>query len=893
MIESAGDDLLKAAAGGALVLTATKRLARRLRNDFDQRRASEGRNAWPTPAIQSADAWLQEAAERLGEGWRLLGSQAIRRVWERIIEAEEAGSPQALLQLSATARTAMMAHELLSEYRKDPRQYPLSADHASFLRWQDRFVAVCSKEGWIDRAALCDLVIRAIESGDLPTPPSVWLAGFDDIPPRLRRLSEAFVLRGAAVNELLPQCEPRGTLMRIPCTDVRDEVRRAARWARALLERGETGIGIIVPDLKGYRPLIGRIFREEIDPEAQVRPGAEEVRFNLSLGEPLAAKGAVNAALAILSAGPEPTLAQAGFLLRTPYLGGSLREAGMRARLDVRLRDAKNPTVKLWSRAEEPTETERRNPREKITFSGICHHLMKGAQVRGKRLPGNWAQFFADLLREVGWPGDRPLNTFDYQVVEAWHKKVLAQMATLDLVSGPMERGEALNLLRRLATETEFQPEGPESPVQVIGLLEGAGLVFRHLWVMGLHDGAVPAPARPNPFLPIPLQVAAEMPHADAAREADFGRRVTARLFAAAPLVVLSHPGREGDASLLPSPLIRDIPQGDVSLFPGSAPTLLWRSEGIIAEEFPDSAGPPLGGAERAVGGTSILRDQALCPFRAFARHRLRARALEVPDVGLDAQGRGTLLHRTLEIFWRDVKDQSSLLAMDGRDLWGLLGECVERAVDDVYPQGEARPPEVLLALEKERLRFLVGEWLSEVEAQRTPFTVLDPEQERRESFGGLEIVARVDRIDRIGDGRRVVVDYKTGQIDAADLIADRLTEPQLPIYGLGEGENLAGVAFARLRRGEPCFAGVARDADLFPKVKPLCDWKKAVAAGIDDWDDLLKRWRDQLDALGRAFAAGEASVDPVKPEKACRICDLKSLCRIGEAQSAIEETDE
>ncbi len=892
MIDSHHEEVLKAVCGGALVLTATKRLARRLRSDFDLLRAAQGNAAWPSPAIHSADAWLQGAAERLGEGWRFLEAQAARRLWERIIEAQESGSAQALLQLSATARMAMQAHELLTEYRCDPRRYPLSGDHASFLRWQERYVKICAAEGWLDRMALFETVIVAFEKGELPLPATVWFVGFDDLPPRVRRLRKAFAERGVSVHETAPPAELWGELTRMRCVDAGEEVRLSARWARALLEKGEEGIGIIVPDLEGYRPLIDRIFREEIDPEAQVRPGNEEVRFNLSLGEPLSARGAVSAALAILATGAQPTLAQASFLLRTPYLGGSRRESAARSRLEVRLRGGNNPKVPLFTLAKEPAEAERKNPRE-ISFAGICHRLIEGANVGGKRLPGLWARHFSELLTAVGWPGDRPLDSIDFQVVEAWNRKVLTRMATLDAVSQPMERGEALSLLRRLAAETEFQPEGPESPVQVIGLLEGAGLRFDHLWVMGLHDGVFPAPARPNPFLPVPLQVDAEMPHADASREADFARRVAGRLFAAAPTVVLSHPCREGDATLLPSPLIAGIAAGEVPLAAANAPALLWRSQGVVAERFSDSRAPALGEGERPSGGTGILRDQALCPFRAFARHRLRAQALETPDIGLDARGRGTLLHKTLEIFWRRTKDQASLLALDGANLWRRLGECVEEAVKAVYPEGGARPPGELLDLEKARLCLLVGEWLSEVEARRTPFTVLEPEQERRVSYGGIEFVARVDRIDALEGGRKVVLDYKTGQIDAADLIAERLVEPQLPIYGLGEGGDLAGVAFARLRRGDFSFAGVARDADLLAGVKPLSDWKKAVAAGIVDWDELLERWRKQLDALGRDFAAGEAAVDPVSAEKACRICDLKPLCRIAEVRSALEENDE
>ncbi|MBE0597062.1 MAG: hypothetical protein IH614_07325, partial [Desulfuromonadales bacterium] len=75
--------LLSAAAEGALVLTSTRRLARHLRRRFDSRMAAGGRGAWRTPAIHSGDDWLLQAAELLGQGWRLLAPQACRRLWEQ------------------------------------------------------------------------------------------------------------------------------------------------------------------------------------------------------------------------------------------------------------------------------------------------------------------------------------------------------------------------------------------------------------------------------------------------------------------------------------------------------------------------------------------------------------------------------------------------------------------------------------------------------------------------------------------------------------------------------------------------------------------------------------------------------------------------------------------
>ncbi|MEZ5393002.1 MAG: hypothetical protein R2724_09040 [Bryobacterales bacterium] len=61
-------------------------------------------------------------------------------------------------------------------------------------------------------------------------------------------------------------------------------------------------------------------------------------------------------------------------------------------------------------------------------------------------------------------------------------------------------------------------------------LLESAGAEAEHLWAMGMDDESWPAPARPNPFLPIKLQRERGLPHASAEVELAFARVETQRL---------------------------------------------------------------------------------------------------------------------------------------------------------------------------------------------------------------------------------------------------------------------------------------------------------------------------------------------------------------------------
>lgn len=889
-------DLLAAAAKGELVLTVNKRLARHLQQLFAERMRCQGVTAWQTPVICSLESWLLRSLAELGEDWRLLSPFAAQRLWEEVIEDDLAGCGLGLLQVPAAAKQAAEAHRLLAEYAVALDGYPLTEDHWAFVRWRELYLARRQAGAWIDDELLPKVVCEGLSRGELSAPKAVWLVGFDEVTPRVEQLRQSLQLVECQVRQLPPAQSPVGERLRLACADAAGEVRQAARWARQLLEAGNEGIGIVVTDLNQYRLLIEKIFREELDPESLLRLDDEEDRFSLSLGASLAEQGPVTAALELLAAGPSLSLDQLSFLLRSPYLQGSLAEGNNRARLERAIRGLR---VERLSRSRLQTLCGQNEKRfagcASPGFAVLLETLARGEAGSRKRLASDWARQFTQTLQAAGWPGERPLGSREFQIVKAWQEKALAGLIALDGVTGPMERSMALSLLRRLATETPFQAEGVASPLQVVGLLEAAGLDFDHLWVMGLSEDCLPAAPRPNAFLPSALQKACAMPHASAERELDFARKVAGRLFAAAPRIILSHPTQQGDCPVRPSPLLAELPAvAQVSPWPGHNPVAVLQNHPAALETLVDPQGPALEPGELVSGGTFILKDQALCPFRAFAHHRLGAKALDSAQLGLDPMTRGTLLHGALEQFWRLTGSQINLLSLDDQQLESRLAASVDFALQQQFGETAPELSAPLLTIERRRLTELTRDWLLAVECRRAPFAVAALEQPHQETLGGLTINTKVDRIDQLADGSRIILDYKTGRSELGDLLGERLLEPQLPIYATrgGEGgEGLAAVVFALVRRGECAIKGVARESGLLPGVAALAGSRAAEQQGIADWAELLERWRTQLEQLGAAFVSGAAAVDPVDLQKACKFCDLGGFCRIGE--TALDDEEE
>jgi len=304
-----------------------------------------------------------------------------------------------------------------------------------------------------------------------------------------------------------------------------------------------------------------------------------------------------------------------------------------------------------------------------------------------------------------------------------------------------------------------------------------------------------------------------------------------------------------------------------------------------------DTRAPALGAAAAVGGGSEVIRNQAACPFRAFAKHRLDARSLDAPHAGLDALERGTLVHRVLARAWSRLKTRAALDAMAEADLGALLDQAAEEAVARIRHERPTVLSGRFAGIERRRLARLAREWL-EQEKARGAFTVLAAEDNRRIEIGGLALNARLDRVDETEDGRRIVIDYKTGKTSPGTMLGERPDEPQLPLYVVGAEPNAVAVAFGQVRTGDMKFAGLARDPDLLPDLRTLPDAKLKQAE--PSWSKQVETWRADLARIAAGFVAGEAAVHPKRYPDTCRNCDAQPFCRIYERlESTLEEDAE
>jgi probable DNA repair protein len=882
------NDLSAQVADGTVLITVNQRLARHQLARYQRWQLKQGQTWWETPAILPLRAWLRRLhADALAAGLSsktLLAPLLQQKAWRQCIDRDPG---LALLDIDAAAAAAVSAWELSCAWQCGHAQDDyLSFDQYTWQRWCRRYLHLLEQESWVDEASLAEHLLpnlsSAYDCGLLPG--SVILEGFLELPPQLVLFFDA--LRHAGVSVSMAPVQADAQVHHLAFADDDQEMLSIATQLRCELERDiHQRLGLVVPDLQKRRSAVmrsfDRVFFPTLSPDeirARGRP------YDLSLGSPLSDTSVVMAGLSFLKLCVSSISgSELSAVILSPYLLAAGSEARRREQLDRRLRDDRTSVLTLEQMSQ------RLYPGSRLDRP--LRQLLKRRRL-GSATLSDWAARYSDWLKLLGWPGES-VDSEEYQAVSAW-LECLDDMQLLD-DGARVGSAAALQLVKRLARDRIFQLDTPVTPIQIMGRLESHGIAFDCLWVAGLDSEQWPPTGSPDPFLSIARQKAQGVPTASAAARLALARQEFRMWSSQAPLLIASHAQmREG--KLLDRAAIPDIDTSDgnrdiacerlarIDSMPSPVEPMSVMQEALALTAMVDDHGPGLALGSEVGGGARLFENQALCPFRAFALHRLGIRELEEAGLGLDPRQHGTLLHRAMEEFWKVVRTHAAMISLEADELGREIERAVKLAIDDQQVAPE------LQTLERKRLHALLAEWLDQCERPRQAFEVVSLEQRQVVEHGGVVMNVMLDRIDRVADAL-VVVDYKTGTANQVNTWADRrIVNPQLPLYVL-TNEQIQGACFAQVARNQCVFKGVASDDSLLPKVKRTVTKSRAGQATsrpLDNWNDWRAHWREALDVVAGEIRRGLAAVTPVKT--ACTHCELKSLCRIDEAASSLAE---
>lgn len=822
-----------------LVITVNQRLQTVIHDAWSTHCALTS-TVWYTPRVFSIDNWINELWKELQDqnfsnisDNIVLDDHQIRFYWERAIKISDSGHD--LKYASNAART----HKLLQKWLLTTDD--IIDDSPSlriFRKWQNTYKQLLKKNKSITPEDRINKIIDAYGVGNLAKESQINTYGFQSIPP----LFEQFLNASSTSLHSVQSQSTNKNMKKIQVNDGDEELRAATTWATSqLLLQPNQRIGIIVPDLNHSIERVARIMDDSLHDQNHTAV------VNISAGISLRKAPIVSTAIDLIQClTSKSSLSEWLHILYSPHCLFDQLPLQMLVNCELELRSSRKSEFNLndFCFALIPTDMDHES-------RTLLTPLIRLRDLRREIFPSKqtfteWAQLFMSTLADLGWPGKRSLDTLEYQQKESW-QHLLSKFSSLDSLNTEIGIANAIRQLKQIANDSIFHPKTEEAPIQILGMLEGAGIKFDQLWVTNLDSHHFPPQSKMDSILPVNFQRQHFMPHSNPDRELFLAKQLLSDFTNNAETLVLSHPTMSGDEKLFSSPLITAVYSSSLSELCGDMQPIPRRINNCDQTYLFEDSAPPLSGQETVKIGTLMFKNQSACPFNAFAIHRLKSESLQELTMGLSALERGSILHEVMFKLWKKWGNSNELLHLSDLILQTDISDNITSTLYDWSAHHPILRGKIFSQLEQTRLEKLIWQWIAN-EKTRPTFAIDSLEVKKKLEVAGIKVAFRIDRIDEV-DNKFLIIDYKSGSVNPTDWTGDRPRDPQLPLYVSALTPAVNGCAFAQLKTGNIKFFGLS-DSGLIPYEK-----------NHEDWSSLIIKWRDSIDKLAREFVTGRADV--------------------------------
>ena len=541
------------------------------------------------------------------------------------------------------------------------------------------------------------------------------------------------------------------------------------KWTSlSVSERRLSGIRVAeLPDPAGEAQAIAIALREAVETPGKTaalvtpdRELAERVSAHLqrwgieaddSAGVPLSKTPAgtlllATAAAAVEKLAPIPLLA----LLKHPLVGGEGE-----ARL-------------AWLESVRALDLALRGPRPRAGLKGLDEHF-PGTKGEGawrtvrplvaafaeatatKSLAGlatSFRETLGSVAGQVAWRGP------DGRMVA----ELLDALESLpDAAATAISAEDVIPILRSLMDGIPVRrPYGGHPRIFIWGLLE-ARLQKADLTILGgMNEGVWPALASPDPWLAPQIRRTLGLPGPD------FRTGLAAHDFLSllgAPKVLLTRSRRDSRSPTIASRLwlrLQAMTGGMTRDQRLERLALALDASSATSPARRPAPNPPVDARPRRIAVTDLDRLKA-DPYSFYAKAILGLRPVDPVDAEHHAAWKGTAVHAVLEEWFK----------IDGGDPAKLKDRAAAMMADEaIHPMLRALwSPRLLEAID-----WISAEAAKDLAAGRAPVIA---EEFGEADVAGVTLFGKVDRIDRLADGKLAIVDYKTGKAPAKKAVEE------------------------------------------------------------------------------------------------------------------------
>jgi ATP-dependent helicase/nuclease subunit B len=644
--------------------------------------------------------------------------------------------------------------------------------------------------------------------------------------PSVERLFQALTEQGTQLT--LCEAEHAATLGVIDASDESQALVQAVAWARQQLATGAGSVAVVVPQLKSKHNSVKQAFE------------IAGLDCNVSAGHCLLDFPLVAHSLNLLNCLSQPDETNLLTVSQNVFLNPDLVTA---AKLSLS-QQAACAQYRPWLSASKLF----------ADFFDVDFYTHHQSLIEKKRQSATeWIRRIEQIFTALTYPR-KQLDSQSYQL---WQRLLasLRQLRSLDWVRPQWTLPDLLQNWQAALRQLQFQAEGSEAPVQILGLFESLNIRFDSIFLLGLTQDVLPERSNANPFLPLAWQLQVPVgKSSDVACEA----RADALLqhwqqhckHLCLQFLTTTDKRSAKEHPVLQT-FLNHLDATPITLSPADKPKQL------VLESLVDMLGLPylIDPNEPILPqAAQRIEHQNQCAFKAYATHRLKLIDKASRSLALMPLQRGILQHSLLHQLL-PTKDLAAAVA----------------SLESPYLPTETA---WLWPLEQAILQQLGALFLLE-DSKREPYEIAALEQAVTYQLDGLNMRFRLDRIDRLSDDSLVVIDYKSGLLPTKKSLLNSLDKPQLALYSLTLSQlhntPVSAVAFFSTHPKAWGYLIVGEGSALM-----FADDDKK---NIDNMADLNQQWLSLLRPILAAHLSGAATVAP-KDDKLCNQCHLQAVCR-------------
>lgn len=859
------DEIADAINSGALLIAPTHRMVTAIRSTFELEIRSQFNSVISRrPRVLEFREWVARlysgglADQQEFETASVLGSESwLKTICAEVMERHFEGVNEALVE------DVYRGIRIFQLWQIDDATYLNQGGDEFFLKVRSEIREAWVKAGLFSVEDLCEILLEGRQPLPVGVERQALLLDFFDLPPLYNAVIQKFIARVGRAS--LGKLSGEKYIAQFNCLE--DEIVEAANWTRQTLQDNPSAtIGVVIPELGAIRKTVDEVFADAfggqgIVPGGKISNKPYRILPDKSIGD----EAVVVDALRFLRLANSYSIELTEFadLMFSPFWSEGQFGNVLLNNLCQHLRKFGNDHIRISRiRASMVAVDE-----GAFEFHPLCNVFEQAVQrkikERSNRNPlAYWAGIFKAQLECLGWPVSERLNESESAAVERFMEEINYLSLLED--SRALTCFDALRFIGRLCKRIRVPSDKKGCRIHVLGVSDAVGLRFSHAWVVGMSEADWPPRSAPNPFIPLPIQRSLRVSRCDNSQQAEWAREITEALLVLAKTSVYSYSDHTdtGDKSSLSGLFFTrqmTIYQSkrtasDIEVYQSMQCAL------VQVETVDDSFSPPVNNTEKLTGGASLLSMQAGCPFNAFARFRLGATVPEKGNSWLTRSDRGTLLHKVLAGFWGRYKSSLEVRNFTQDKINSEMTDIATRELSRLLEFRGFCPGPGMRRVEVECLVGLALAFLK-VDLDRNDFSVAGIEVPVQWKVNGRTLDFRIDRIDQLSCGGRMVIDYKTGKsISLRQWSGDRPEAPQVPLYSIVT-PGVVAASFGRINRDGCRYTGLCADGSEVPPGVASVGNDGNRNGLPNSWDAVLSAWQLVASSLVEEFCRGDSSV--------------------------------